>query len=1310
MTANDEVAVLVPRVKSFTNQYVTKAGYIEGEDLIKSLKVLIFNDDGTFVYAQDMPVDTRSLMLNKSMLNSPAHKDKLSNATVVMLANMDLNLLKKINGETVHSNLSSLTITELAGSTYYPEKNIIFPSELGNEGFDGFPMIGGVSGVVLTPTSATQQQYPIVIDLRVLFAKIEFEIHVEQGSEEQGEGMQFTLDKWAINNVSEATTLAVPTDNGLPVRDFMGNIPDVENIATVDGATISTDYTTNEVSGNLPDIKTTALNGSPLKFTFYMAESRYNPGAYTYPIENLHESFKQQFKPQVADAEGGLPTAGRASYVLLEGKYIDYRGTSWNVDYKIYLGKNSYDNFHVDRNSLYKNIISIKGIRDRQKDSYGEGDVWIDHRVNVEYDGDSADDCVTITRETLIDSHIEVRPLRVKYGSDYQFAVIYLPKYPLDQNGNIIYGTAEPKSWGQVLETEGGENENWIALENNNGKYNKGKLYCTNGKRKYFTTSLIEELHLDNDAEQNGIRSDDNGRRYIILNSEDCAWIYFDENTTTNTRRALIDVEFYRSNGSKVVETYEIIQSGLKEAGKYKIERYEEYLHSYDSEDEFGLATSPTDYTQQGLSWGFFNQAISQDIIVSATPLSGINLGGSDIIDFRPLVEQRYDYFHESDVPNPPYYLYTKNDNDAWTDASYGTGLTFTDRASRNEFITVKDMGTRPTSAYQYCLSKNKFKEDPNGEEHQMIIHWYLPDAYELRDVLNVGSSNSESDIFKTDAYYWSSQPSFDGISINLGTELSIKNEAPAKARAVSKDGIVDIERNQQNRIRCFYDPTGIQADMNERVPDGLGGLIKVPMRAFDEDNSRGYFYDWLQDFDDLDDLEDTPTLPSYNFPTGKDFETFKTFTHNNVKYCAVDPSDKNNWSYELTSQTLYYYPGLSSKNVQIGTDLIYREQLTDKEYKRTETDKEGKKIEAIPSNEDLALHPLDLYLEDDKSTGILTISFGKGDGSQSPSYSYRREDKVTISTYTQLWEVPEYDEVEIDEPSGSQLGEIKLETQLASAIYLWYQEGGTYDYNGKIYTIKEKYTESSGFMGLTIKYYFVLTLGDEEITIEVKDQLASAIYNNYKKGDNYLHDGVLYKIENKRYSWGSYYFTLGPTTIEKTVYQYKANTGGWGNEKKSTSDGNKQAVTDKLELYGGNNFTISAIDGYRIRSLRVNYSGSNNVERTISGENNNRFLRLVDARIGLPLSQNISPDNMSYSPDGERGWFKWTASSDDDLVSDLTLTLATYTVTESYSIFGYQVPSSFRYIKSTNEDWYDSDFNTSIVIDSIEIRIEEVE
>ena len=46
LVANDEVAVLVPRVKSFTNQYVTKVGYSEDENHINNLKVLIFNSNG----------------------------------------------------------------------------------------------------------------------------------------------------------------------------------------------------------------------------------------------------------------------------------------------------------------------------------------------------------------------------------------------------------------------------------------------------------------------------------------------------------------------------------------------------------------------------------------------------------------------------------------------------------------------------------------------------------------------------------------------------------------------------------------------------------------------------------------------------------------------------------------------------------------------------------------------------------------------------------------------------------------------------------------------------------------------------------------------------------------------------------------------------------------------------------------------------------------------------------------------------------------------------------------------------------------
>ena len=985
LTQTDDVTVLVPRVKSFTNQYVTKAGYSDEEDVITSLKVLVFNDDeGSLVHTQDMPAGTRSLTLNKSMLNSPDHKGKLSNATVVMLANIDLSLLKKADGTSVQSSLTSLTLDDLANSTYYPEKNIILSSELGT-GFKGFPMIGGKS-VDLTPTSETNQQDPVVIDLKILFAKIEFEINVEQGSENQGEGMQFTLNSWAVNNVSRATTLAVPTNNGEPVRDFMGNIPDEENVATADEATASDEYTTTAKSVSLPEPETTTLNGSPLKFTFYMAESRYNPGTYTYPINDLHESFKQQFKPEVATTQGGSPAVGMASYVQIEGTYNDYRGTSWNVDYTIYLGKNSYDNFHVDRNSNYKNIISIKGIRDRQAGSYGEGegDVWIDHRVNVEYNDSGADDHVTITRETLIDSHIEVRPLRVSLRNDYVAAAIYIPKYPLDAQGKIIYNTStNASSWGQVQEIEGGTNENWIAIENNNGAYNKGKLYCPNGKRKYFTTSLIEELHLENNAEENGIATDNNGNKFIPLRDGECAWIYFDENGTTNLRRAQIDVVFYTSNGGTTTETFDIYQSGLKTFGGIQFEAYEEYLHSYDSQDRYGLATSPTDYTQQGLSWGMMTD-INGDGVLDGYQLSEKYIvkslsGGEDIVG------ERYDYGHKNDFSD----YYTKEKiGTQWVDVNTAknTGVWFTYRAADKASMTVMDMGTRPESAYQYCLSKNKFHEDPNGEDHKMALRWYLPDVYEMQTILQDDSSED----FDSNVYYWSSQPSYNSNS-RLGIIIIEENDEFARAVSSADKQPYDLYRTEQHRIRCAYYAAAPDTSMTNRVPDGLGGIIRIPMKSYQSyPTVKGYFYNWLGKLEEEQEEEEEDTAPGYLFPRGYDTHTLVSSAIDGVYYYEKDPTLKDAW----TGQTLNYYPGLTPY-VVIQDGDNYVESSDFKSYHRRVKTIIGQKIPELPSNTDLL--PLD-YID---NTDSLSISFDKGANSKGPAYSYRREDNVSTITYT---------------------------------------------------------------------------------------------------------------------------------------------------------------------------------------------------------------------------------------------------------------------------------------------------------------------
>ena len=274
-----------------------------------------------------------------------------------------------------------------------------------------------------------------------------------------------------------------------------------------------------------------------------------------------------------------------------------------------------------------------------------------------------------------------MRPLRVNLPEGER-VWLYLPKY----NGS------------QVEEKDDNINQNWIGVENNDGRIQDFTKYCPNGKRKYFTTSLIEELYLDNTDEKYGVKTntDDNnkryGQKYIQLFNGDCVWIYIDENVTVSQRDAVIELVFYNKNLEEIaVESFNIIQGGLKKvADKYYIESYEEYLHTYDSQD---LYTDPTkDYTQQGYKWGLEGKTLSKTQTVTSIGV--------------PSDDYKYDYFHATDLANSsalferPYSILEGN-------ASENVGLNFTNWVGISDEITIIDMGTRPESAIQYCLSKS---------------------------------------------------------------------------------------------------------------------------------------------------------------------------------------------------------------------------------------------------------------------------------------------------------------------------------------------------------------------------------------------------------------------------------------------------------------------------------------------------------------------------------------------------------------------------------------------------------------------------
>ena len=1297
-----EELTLVPRVKSFTNQYVTKAegdeaAYTQAETKITHLAYLIFDSNGALVHkAEDDVQNGAGLTLNKTNLNSSE-----TVATVVMFANVNLADIKKANSDGTFTSIgNTLTLEEFDDYSIHPTSDpVVLSADLTGSGFKGFPMKGIAQNVNLT----TSSKNPIVVSLQILYAKINFDISVAAGTENQNyEGVtpSFTLSGYSVTNVPTST----------PVK----TLNDDETLGDIESTPSGTIY---EHTGTESDpSKTVSLNGtSASTFTFYMAESRYNHGGTdgVYPA-NLPDESKQQYKPQLATTGTGSPATGLATYVKINGTYIDYRGTSWTVNYKVYLGKNSYDNFHVDRNSEYKNYLTIKGIRNN--DSYTDaGSVWIDHRVDVSTDDLSKH--ITITRETLIDSHIEVRPLRVKWdGETYAGVRVYLPT---ESNGSLV---------------------SWIGMERFTGENClEGSTYCyvngvATGKRKYFTTSLITELQAM--GGEFGVQSD-NGKKYLYLLNDECVWIYFDEHTGNTDREAIIRLEFYSKDGnSTTAEEYIVKQRGLRTVEGYAIESYEEYLHTYDSADKYNLSTSPVDYTQQGLAWGLSGRTISKDIIVSGTALSIGDLGVQD------LVGQRYDYFHESDDPEKTYHLYTNIDG-SWNEIDYETGLEFTNRASANESITIKDMGTIPSNAYQYCLSKNKFKEDAKGN-HTMDIHWYLPDVYELQEVLSSGVNSID---IAPNTYYWSSQPSYSGATVNIGTTISIKNEAAANARASSATSTngVDVARTAKNRVRCFYSSEGIKnVDMSNRAPDGMGGVYSFYMTAHKDGNKSdpGFFQYMLPDKVTTNSSTDYPYTDSqYKYPTFSDYDNaefrgfendmyFEAIDENNTKVCGfkVNPAAVGSWR-ELATvgdyvfyRTLYKYPGLTAKattDYSVGALSSSRELTDDKTNVKTEEETSTIKLtKTLESTTDLRT------LDHVQKGNILSISFDKRNGNN-PQFIYDELYEHSRKTYTKKWKVPTY-----ESDSYTTKADNKTIEYTVTVTYTGTSQAKISDYDfGKISAFGNFVID----LGLLGKYEF----GDGAYSKAKKEALAGvkaiieASYSHYsfdyddarytELSWNSEGPNLKYKEVEKHSSWGTTYRTYECTctvtcyvdiTLAGGTFPYfkDATNAGWGEAVIATST-SQSINTDELRMYCGNSFSISVNDpNYEISKVKVYFKGGNQiktttlpvsstharfVDSTLIPTDGSNIIKTESKSLNFESVDVIQLNGMDYSANSSSGevWQQWSGNGR----SSVTLVLADYHIQNgdwtnwTESIYTYKIA--------------DTDLSKYFIIDRIEVK-----
>lgn len=1353
-TFGDEVVTLVPRVQSFANRYVTKAEYAGNETMISKYTVLVFNKDGNLVHKQSVTGDD-PFKLNKSMLNSSANGD-LTEATVVMLANMDY----------ADVNNAGATVTKLSDfetCTYKPAQAVITSI---SDGFTGFPMIGGIKMVNLSSTK--DQQPPLAVELKILYAKINFEIAVAEGGENDNvatNGMQFALRSCTLYNAATATSIAIPAVKDKPAVDFLGD-PVSETNAKDDGATSSSNYS-GSTATSLGKTGTAKLNGDKINFTFYVLESRYNHGSDLrgiYPddtwltsepaedvknyngtaddakrngVKYYYDDRIQQYKPKLAKVPSGNP-AGKATYVRLNGTYSDYRAVAWNVEYDLYLGKDNAQNFHVDRNSEYTNLVTIKGLRNRQDDAYGENDVWIDHRVNVSYNGSGVDDHVTITRETLLDAHIEVRPLRVKWdNNEFDGVRIYLPT----------------KTDGSLVD--------WIGIERFTGKNNAdGSTYCliddeanpgkkkSSGKRKYFTTDLISELQTKEG--EYGVRVDkDTNKKYIYLLNGDCAWIYFDENLGSEDRPAEIRLEFYTPSGSTKDVVYKVKQRCLQTVGGYAIESYEEYLHSYDSADKYNLSTSPVDYTQQGLAWGFQDHKLSQNILVSSTTLSTTSATGREYLN-QMFKLYSYDYFHQSDGSS--YNLYTKTSG-SWGNASFGTGLDFTDRASANRDIAVRDMGTMPENAYQYCLSKNKF-EVVGMEEVRMTLNWYLPDTYEMQAILAASQSGASYVDIDADAFYWSSQPSFD-------TELiTFINEDIENARAVSAQGISDLPRKNQNRIRCVYAKQGITLDeeaMEDRVPDGIGGNYNVVMRAWDN-GSIGYFNyllpaatksesssEWVYN----DNNVNYPNKDNASSISGEKFKYIKTTDKdgNSIEGFDINPGEDNyanSWTeYVLdlgilgSSATGYYttlatYPGLSAYTLDKYTLVeAYKPTSTQKSGTQTETIKFIKVLDKkLPSASDLRT------FDHLRGGNMINISFDQSKGTTLPAFVYDELESGTTTTNTRTWIRPKYNlkEYPLDpqtytKNANGKGSETAISTGTSEAQQASENDAKKMAFDGttststvtnrvegaypkakkdaekKLDEILKQYPESEGW---THSQYDYTPLSWNQTTPNI-------VWSDLKtEQGSYRIPFVGTRYYTKKVTITCTVTVTASVTVSKPskgeVYIQAEGTGMWKDQAGKPDPIDNSINTDELRMYCGNSFTISLSEaakqqGYEITRVKVHYSGNNHMgeyNATIGLGGDNIYARFVNDDINLSdyklLDQFIIGSTavlqlpgMDYSADGINGWHQWTGEGRNSL----TLVLADYNVDYNKGSLSYSY-------------YYDTDPKEPakyIIVDQIEVK-----
>lgn len=755
----------------------------------------------------------------------------------------------------------------------------------------GLPRMGEYADLVNFNSVEAGTQYEI--PLKSLYAKMVFEISVDAIQQGIGDNTNmFYLEKYTVNNVVTSV-------------DMVGGR---ESTAGTKDGTTDTDVDFAENSISVLMLETSLGKDDVIPFVFYLPErflqanTPANGFSYDFASDGADAAREedrklcQRYKPLLVTPEQ------RATYVTLTGTFYNHQGHAYDVDYNIYLGKDNYSNFDIVRNYQYNNNIIIKGIDNSSDQSSVGGAVSIDHRVNITRHSPII---INFRRETLLDAHFEVRPLRISCSDANATGTVKveLLTYEKANDGTVTIGGTDPNNPTRP---------DWIRLERSygDGGYSNGEdaLYChygelgasSNGKRKYFTYGLVSGKKADGSLEEPDWSIQSTGTSVEVPLSEldstlkpdpaGCVWVYVDECLEASADQASVRKAVVRVTYGDEVIDYVVSQHRLfkvtyrdKETGDervYYIEHEEEYLHNFDADDNYD--DNQTEF--KGMEWGLYNTQLSfrnsalffgasgdwvTDIIDWIKRLVGVNPVYDFYISKHDIsVSNKATKYPNNDVPEQHGLYFTKNIVNDINGVTAANVTGYTGRNGRANNIKVLQLNQLPHSAIEYCYNRNKRNSD--GTITTNNISWYMPAIDEMEDVMM--GANGQFKEFQGQ-FYWSCQPAYMRHHARYWAWLLFVTIDEIGDFYVDDRGIYNISSNQ----------LAIQKDFG-RARATKANFVGPTINDFDYARS-GLLENEYDDFIAINYLSDN-SVYSGTSSDGKDLYDWSTY----------DPNDEDTW------------------------------------------------------------------------------------------------------------------------------------------------------------------------------------------------------------------------------------------------------------------------------------------------------------------------------------------------------------------------------------------------------------------------------